>query len=80
MAVAPEGTVSHHPYRVLMYNDKESWLKILISNTDGKDVERVIQFGEDRNSYRASHAPGLDRQSQPGAMSTAHYVDAEMRP
>lgn len=54
IALTPEGTKSYHPYRILMSNERESWMKILIANNDGKDVERVIQFNEDRDAYQTA--------------------------
>lgn len=77
VAVAPEGTRSYHPWRVLMVNERDSWMKILIANSDGENVTRVLQFDAARTGYRASSAPGFSK--GPG-LSEAHWVDADQHP
>ena len=79
-AVGSDGTVSYHPYRVLMANNADNWVKILIANNDGQDVVRVIRFNPDRESYQTTirledgQGRGVDK------VITIHYVDGLTAP
>lgn len=77
VGVSKEGTRSYHPWRVLLINEEASWMKILIGNSDGADVTRVLQFNEDRTVYRASRAPGFAGGS---GFSEAVWVDEQQVP
>ncbi|MGE4290767.1 MAG: hypothetical protein AB7E32_01030 [Desulfovibrio sp.] len=77
VGVSVEGTRSYHPWRILLVNEKDSWMKILIGNSDGVDVSRVLQFNEDRTVYRASRAPGF---SSGSGLSEAEYLDDRQTP
>lgn len=77
VGVSPEGTRSYHPWRVLLVNEKDSWMKILIGNSEGVEVTRVLQFNEERTEYRASRAPGFAGGPE---FSTAEYQDDSQIP
>jgi hypothetical protein len=77
VGVSSEGTRSYHPWRVLLVNEEDSWMKILIGNSDGENVTRVLQFNEDRTVYRASRAPGFVGGA---GLSEAQYLDDSQTP
>ena len=79
IALSPEGTKSYHPYRVLMSNENESWMKILIANSEGRDTERVIRFNADRDAYQTTSVVLLDGQ-RTERFTTVDYVDNKKRP
>lgn len=78
--VTGSGTRSYHPWRVLMSNESEGWVRVLVANNAGENVVRLIRFNPDRKSYqtslRLSESDGraLDR------VVTVTYVDAIRRP
>ncbi|MGE4553893.1 MAG: hypothetical protein AB7D57_12335 [Desulfovibrionaceae bacterium] len=53
-AVTRTGTHSYHPWRVLMSNESEGWVRVLIANNAGENVVRLIRFNPDRKSYQTS--------------------------
>lgn len=78
VGVSKEGTRSYHPWRVLMINERDSWMKILIANSDGENVTRVLQFNADRTVYKASLAPGFSGGGK--GLAEARYVDERQEP
>jgi hypothetical protein len=79
-AVGRDGTLSYHPYRVLMANDADGWIKILIANNDGQDVVRVIRFNPDRESYQTSIRLEDSQGHAVEKVVTIHYVDEQTAP
>lgn len=79
IALTPEGTTSYHPYRVLMANEDQSWVKLLIGNNHGREVERVIQFNEERDRYRTTTTVLTD-ETRVQHQSTMVYVDGRQSP
>lgn len=79
LALTPEGTVSYHPYRPLMSNEAQSWLKILMGNNEGREVERVISFSEDRTSYQTNSVLLLSGVRHE-RFATVTYVDEKRTP
>ena len=79
-AMGRDGTMSFHPYRVLMANNTDDWVKILIANNDGEDVVRIIRFNPDRESYQTTIR--LDDGQGRGVekVITIHYVDGLTAP
>lgn len=79
VAVTKDGTRSYHPYRVLMSNEAQSWLKILIQNMEGEPVARVLRFAENRRSY-ATFIPVLTAEGRTLREATLLYVDDRQAP
>ncbi|MBU1248330.1 MAG: hypothetical protein KKB70_06505 [Proteobacteria bacterium] len=79
IALSPEGTKSYHPYRVLLSNEKESWMKILIANSEGNEVERVIRFNANRDAYQTTSVILLGS-GRTERFATLEYVDNNKRP
>ncbi len=79
IAITPEGTKSYHPYRVLMCNERESWMKILIANNSGHDMERVIHFNKNRNAYQTTAIVFMNG-IKTERFSTVTYMDDSQQP
>ncbi len=79
IAMTPEGTKSYHPYRVLMCNERESWMKIFIANNSGHELERVIHFNKNRNAYQTTAIVFMNG-TRTERSSTVTYVDEKQQP
>lgn len=79
-AVGRDGTLSYHPYRVLMANNADDWIKILIANNDGEEVVRVIRFNPDRESYQTTIRLQDGQGRNVEKVVTMHYVDGRTAP